>query len=198
MSIIENVGEIGRMIPNYHLLELRTIFVYELEKSLILKHRHSKRLFKLITFIALFFTSATSVTVVSAVTANDVSASSVTKKRTAVAKLAKKQVGKGYVYGATGPYSFDCSGLVQYVYKKAGDKTLPRTTYSQVAQGKKVSLKKLKKGDLLFWGSSVAPYHVGIYVGDNQFVHAATPRQGVLKQSLSAYFYPSAAKRILD
>ena len=198
MSIIENVEEIGRVIANYHLIYLRTNFAYELEKSLILKHGHSKILIKLITVIALFFTGATSVTVVSAATVNDVSASSVTKKQTAVAKLAKKQVGKRYVYGATGPYSFDCSGLVQYVYKKAGSKTLPRTTYSQVTEGKKVSLKKLKKGDLLFWGSSVAPYHVGIYVGDNQFVHAATPSQGVLKQSLSAYFYPSAAKRILD
>ena len=163
-----------------------------------MKHGHSKGLIKLIIVIALFFTGATSVTVVSAATANDVSASSVTKKRKAVANLAKKQVGKGYVYGAAGPYSFDCSGLVQYVYKTAGNKILPRTTYSQVLQGKKVSLKKLKKGDLLFWGSSVAPNHVGIYVGDNQFVHAATPSQGVLKQSISAYFYPSAAKRILD
>ena len=78
MSIIENVEEIGRMISNYHLLELKS-FAYELEKSLILKHGHSKRLVKLITFIALFFTSTTSVTVVSAATANDVSASSVTK-----------------------------------------------------------------------------------------------------------------------
>ena len=163
-----------------------------------MKHGHSKGLIKLIIVIALFCTGATSVTIVSAATADDVSASTVTKKRTAVANLAKKQVGKGYVYGAAGPYSFDCSGLVQYVYKTAGNKILPRTTYSQVLQGKKVSLKKLKKGDLLFWGSSVAPNHVGIYVGDNQFVHAATPSQGVLKQSISAYFYPSAAKRILD
>ncbi len=163
-----------------------------------MKHGHQKSLIKLITVIVLFFTSAAGATVVTATTAKVVSASAVTKKRTAVATLAKKQVGKGYVYGATGPYSFDCSGLVQYVYKKAGNKVLPRTTYSQVTQGKKVSLKKLKKGDLLFWGSSVSPYHVGIYVGDNQFVHAATPSQGVLKQSLSAYFYPSAAKRILE
>lgn len=123
--------------------------------------------------------------------------SSKTKKRNAVVKLAKKQVGKSYVYGATGPSSFDCSGLVQYVYKKAGKKTLPRTTYSQVNVGKKVSLKKLKKGDLLFWGSASAPYHVGIYVGNNQYVHAATPSQGVRKQTLSGYFYPSAAKRVL-
>lgn len=123
--------------------------------------------------------------------------SSKTKKRNAVVKLAKKQVGKSYVYGATGPSAFDCSGLVQYVYKQAGKKTLPRTTYSQVNVGKRVSLSKLKKGDLLFWGSTSAPYHVGIYVGNNQYVHAATPSQGVRKQTLSSYFYPSAAKRVL-
>ncbi|RVU70927.1 MULTISPECIES: C40 family peptidase [Lactobacillus] len=118
-------------------------------------------------------------------------------KRDAIVKLAKKQVGKGYVYGATGPSAFDCSGLVQYVYKNAADTTLPRTTYAQVNVGKSVSMKKLKKGDLLFWGSASAPYHVGIYVGNNQYVHAATPGQGVIKQTLSGYFYPSAAKRVL-
>lgn len=114
-----------------------------------------------------------------------------------IVKLAKKQVGKPYVYGATGPNAFDCSGLVQYVYKKATNETLPRTTFSQVHQGKKVSINHLKKGDLLFWGSVLAPYHVGIYVGNGQYVHAATPSQGVRKQSLSTYFYPSAAKRVL-
>ena len=120
-----------------------------------------------------------------------------TKKLNAVVKLAKKQVGKSYVYGATGPYAFDCSGLVQYVYKQAGKKVLPRTTYAQVNVGKRVSLSHLKKGDLLFWGSASAPYHVGIYVGNGQYVHAATPSQGVRKQALSGYFYPSAAKRVL-
>ena len=72
------------------------------------------------------------------------------------------------------------------------------TTYGQVTKGKKVSLSHLKKGDLLFWGSASAPYHVGIYVGDGQYVHAATPSQGVRKQAISAYFYPSAAKRVLN
>ncbi len=72
--------------------------------------------------------------------------SSKTKKLNAVTKLAKKQVGKRYVWGATGPSSFDCSGLVQYVYRKAGDKNLPRTTYSQVNVGKKSFIKALKEG----------------------------------------------------
>lgn len=126
-------------------------------------------------------------------------AASVTTKRNKVVKLAKKQVGKRYVYGATGPNAFDCSGLTSYVYSHAIGKYISRTTYSQVYQGKtvKVSTVSLKKGDLLFWGSKSSPYHVGIYVGGGQYVHAATPSQGVRKQYLSSYFWPSAAKRVI-
>ena len=126
-------------------------------------------------------------------------AASVTTKRNKVVKLAKKQVGKRYVYGATGPKAFDCSGLTSYVYSHAIGKYISRTTYSQVYQGKtvKVSTASLKKGDLLFWGSKSSPYHVGIYVGGGQYVHAATPSQGVRKQYLSSYFWPSTAKRVI-
>ncbi|MBT8904358.1 C40 family peptidase [Lactobacillus delbrueckii subsp. bulgaricus] len=126
-------------------------------------------------------------------------AASVTTKRNKVVKLAKKQVGKRYVYGATGPNAFDCSGLTSYIYSHAIGKYISRTTYSQVYQGKtvKVSTVSLKKGDLLFWGSKSSPYHVGIYVGGGQYVHAATPSQGVRKQYLSSYFWPSTAKRVI-
>ena len=126
-------------------------------------------------------------------------AASVTTKRNKGVKLAKKQVGKPYVYGATGPNAFDCSGLTSYVYSHAIGKYISRTTYSQVYQGKtvKVSTASLKKGDLLFWGSKSSPYHVGIYVGGGQYVHAATPSQGVRKQYLSSYFWPSTAKRVI-
>ncbi|MBA1393830.1 NlpC/P60 family protein [Lactobacillus sp. XV13L] len=158
---------------------------------------HRRSITKLIAIIALFCVGIGTTTVATASTTDRVSASVVTKKRNAVAKLAKKQVGKSYIYGATGPYAFDCSGLVQYVYKRAGKTILPRTTYTQVALGKKVSMKKLKKGDLLFWGSAASPSHVGIYVGNNKFVHAATPAQGVRQQTISSYFYPSEAKRVL-
>lgn len=120
------------------------------------------------------------------------------RKAARVVKLAKAEVGKSYVKGGNGPSGFDCSGLAQYVYSKAAGMELSRSTYSQVKQGKKVSMQNLKPGDLLFWGSSSAPYHVGIYVGNNQYVHAATPAQGVVKDSLSSYFYPSVAKRVLD
>lgn len=118
-----------------------------------------------------------------------------TKKRDAVVKLVKKQIGKPYIWGATGPSGFDCSGLTSYVYKNAINKTLPRTTYSQITFGKSVSVstKKLKKGDLLFWGN----YHVGIYVGNGKFVHAPAPGQNVKQQTLAS-FYPSSAKRVID
>ncbi|MDO4912603.1 MAG: C40 family peptidase [Lactobacillus sp.] len=114
-----------------------------------------------------------------------------------VITLAASEVGKSYVWGATGPESFDCSGLVQYVFKQAAGVSLPRVTYDQVKVGQEVNMKSLKPGDLLFWGSKTAPYHVGIYIGNNQYIAAATPKEGVVLQTLSQYFYPSIAKRVL-
>lgn len=113
-----------------------------------------------------------------------------------IVNLAKNQVGKNYVWGATGPDTFDCSGLVQYVYAKAGV-NLPRTTYDQVKVGQTVGLSQLQAGDLLFWGSQTAPYHVALYIGNNQYVNAATPDQGVVLQTLSSYYTPTIAKRVL-
>ena len=157
-----------------------------------------RSLVKFATVLSVVFTGISFINVPLQTQTVQAASQSKTEKRNAVVKLAKEQVGKSYVYGATGPSAFDCSGLAQYVYKKAAKKTLPRTTYGQVTKGKRVSLSHLKKGDLLFWGSASAPYHVGIYVGDGQYVHAATPSQGVRKQAISAYFYPSAAKRVLN
>ena len=121
--------------------------------------------------------------------------SAVTKKRNAIVKLAKKEIGKPYVWGAAGPYAFDCSGLTSYVYKNAINKILPRTTYGQITLGKTISVstKTLKKGDLLFWGN----YHVGIYIGGGKFVHAPAPGQNVKTQTLASFF-PSSAKRVID
>ena len=157
-----------------------------------------RNLVKFAAVLSVFFTGISFINVPNQTQTVHAAEQSTIEKREAVVDLAKKQVGKRYVYGATGPSAFDCSGLAQYVYKKAAKKTLPRTTYGQVTKGKKVSLSHLKKGDLLFWGSASAPYHVGIYVGNGQYVHAATPSQGVRKQAISAYFYPSAAKRVLN
>lgn len=125
------------------------------------------------------------------------SSTQATSKAATIVALAKQQIGKNYVWGAEGPDSFDCSGLVQYVYQKAAGVSLPRTTYDQVKVGQTVSLDSLQPGDLVFWGSATAPYHVAIYIGNNQYVNAATPEQGTILQTVSSYYAPTIAKRVL-
>jgi cell wall-associated NlpC family hydrolase len=82
------------------------------------------------------------------------------------------KLGSPYVWGATGPNAFDCSGLVQAAYRSAGI-SLPRTTYSQIDAGRRVSRSELLPGDLVFFYSGVS--HVGIYVGHGQMIHAPNP-----------------------
>lgn len=90
-------------------------------------------------------------------------------------KVAKKQLGDPYVWGATGPGAFDCSGLVQFAWRKAGVK-LPRTTWSMLdAVEKKVSLRHLKPGDLIFTGGGG---HVGMYIGHKKVINA--PHSGAV------------------
>lgn len=101
----------------------------------------------------------------------------------------KKYLGKPYVYGAAGPNSFDCSGFAQYVYKQL-NLALPRTTYTQINAGISVTKDQLKPGDLVF----TAAYHVGIYVGNNQIIHAPQEND-VVKISTIWNFY--AARRII-
>ncbi|MGV9252505.1 NlpC/P60 family protein [Streptomyces sp. NPDC003697] len=90
---------------------------------------------------------------------------------TAVA-YAYRQLGSPYVWGATGPDAFDCSGLVQAAYRAAGV-SLPRTTYAQIGAGRRVSRSDLLPGDLVFFYSGVS--HVGIYVGGGRMIHAPNP-----------------------
>ncbi|NYI96645.1 cell wall-associated NlpC family hydrolase [Streptomonospora nanhaiensis] len=98
---------------------------------------------------------------------------------------AKSQVGKPYTYGAEGPGAYDCSGLVQWAYKKAG-KNLSRTTYTQFKEGSSVARDNLRPGDLVFFYSG--PTHVGIYIGDGQMVHASSSKDRVMIVSLSDYY----------
>ncbi|MEV0745186.1 NlpC/P60 family protein [Streptomyces sp. NBC_01220] len=81
-------------------------------------------------------------------------------------------LGKPYVWGATGPSSFDCSGLTQAAYRSAGV-SLPRTTYTQINAGRRVSQSELAPGDLVFFYSGVT--HVGLYIGNGQMIHAPRP-----------------------
>lgn len=141
-------------------------------------------------------------------TTKKVASTQAPSKAGALVALAKQQVGKPYAWGANGPDSFDCSSLVQYVFKNAAGMNLPRTTYDQVkvgqtvyqksqANGQPVSANNLQVGDLLFWGSESSPYHVAIYIGNNQYVNAATPEQGTILQTMTSYFAPTIVKRVL-
>ncbi|AWZ07391.1 MULTISPECIES: C40 family peptidase [unclassified Streptomyces] len=81
-------------------------------------------------------------------------------------------IGKPYVWGATGPGSFDCSGLTQAAWRAAGV-SLPRTTYTQINAGQRISRDQLAPGDLVFFYSGVT--HVGLYIGNGQMIHAPRP-----------------------
>ncbi len=121
------------------------------------------------------------------------SANTTSSKVQAIISLAKAQIGKPYVYGAAGPYSFDCSGLTSYVFSNAAGINIGRTTYAQVSAGKRVSVSQLQPGDLIFWGN----YHVGIYLGNGQYIHAPQPGENVKVATISSYFYPSYGVRVL-
>ncbi|MFI7317936.1 NlpC/P60 family protein [Streptomyces venezuelae] len=90
----------------------------------------------------------------------------------AAVSYAYKALGSPYVWGATGPDAFDCSGLTQAAYRSAGV-ALPRTTYSQIAAGRRVPRSELRPGDLVFFYSGIS--HVGLYVGNGKMIHAPNP-----------------------
>lgn len=91
----------------------------------------------------------------------------------AAVAAAAAQIGKPYVYGATGPNSFDCSGLTGYAWKQAGV-ALPRTSQGQAGAGRSVPVSQIQPGDLVIYYSGMS--HVGIYAGNGQIIHA--PRTG--------------------
>ena len=111
-----------------------------------------------------------------------------------IVAYAKKFLGYKYVYGASGPNSFDCSGFTSYVYKHFGY-SLNRTSGGQRSNGSGVSKSDLEPGDILCFSG-----HVGIYIGGNKFIHAANPSKGVIISSLSESYYVKTyitARRIL-
>lgn len=103
-----------------------------------------------------------------------------------LASAVQKHLGVKYVWGGTTPKGFDCSGLVYYVCKQYGI-TLPRTSAQQAKAGKAVAKKDLQPGDLVFFGrSSSGPVdHVGMYIGNDTYVHAPNPDEPVMKTKLS-------------
>lgn len=107
----------------------------------------------------------------------------------------KAQLGKPYVYGATGPDSYDCSGLTQAAFASIGV-TLPRTSQEQSTAGTPVSVSNLQAGDLIFWGGEGSAYHVGVYIGNGQYLDAANPSSPVGIHQLADYM-PDWAVRVL-
>lgn len=95
--------------------------------------------------------------------------------------FARAQIGKPYVWGATGPDSYDCSGLTQAAWKAAGV-DLPRTTYDQVNAGRTVSLADAQPGDLVFFYDDIS--HVGLYIGNGMMIHAPKPGAYVREESI--------------
>ncbi len=121
----------------------------------------------------------------------------------AVSLRALSLVGTPYRYGGNTPDTgFDCSGLVNYVFRDMLDLRLPRTSRELAAvQGPKLAPERLAAGDLVFFGSGREVNHVGIYVGEGRFVHAPTSGGTVRLDHLDGYYWRdhySGARRILN
>jgi cell wall-associated NlpC family hydrolase len=109
-----------------------------------------------------------------------------------LAELAQSQIGARYRWGGTSPAGFDCTGFVMWVYSQFGVE-MPRSEAGQLATGQRVSADELAPGDLLVFANTYRAglSHVGIYLGEGQFVHAVDERHGVAVSNLwDAYWAP--------
>ncbi|MGL4450261.1 MAG: NlpC/P60 family protein [Sarcina sp.] len=126
---------------------------------------------------------------------SNVNQESTSQLQQAIVNYAESFLGTPYVWGATGPNAFDCSGLTYYVYKHFGY-YIGCTTYTQIDKGTPVSVNNLQPGDLIFWGDPAAPYHVAIYIGNGQYIQAPRPGESVDISSWNLNNI-SAARRII-
>lgn len=121
-----------------------------------------------------------------------------------IAEYALNYVGCRYVRGGQGPRKFDCSGFVYYVYKHFGYTLKPGAKNQWSLLDERVSKSELLPGDLLFFsknGRASGIFHIGIYIGDGQFVHAANPRKGLIVSGIDEAWYANrylGAKRVIE
>lgn len=110
-----------------------------------------------------------------------------------IVAYASNFLGTPYAWGANGPNSFDCSGFVKYVYAHFGV-SLGRTTTTQVNEGSYVARENLQAGDLIFFGASSNPHHVGMYVGNNSYIHSPNTGDVVKISALTRSDYLTARR----
>lgn len=110
-------------------------------------------------------------------------------KTIGIISTAKKYLKVPYVFGGTTTSGFDCSGYTGFVYKQHGI-TLPRTSEAQATAGTKIEKANLQPGDLLIFSNTYksGPSHTGIYLGNNQFIHASSEGEGVIISELNTYY----------
>ena len=126
-------------------------------------------------------------------------------KEDEILETAKNFLGVKYIWAANGPYAFDCSGFTKYVFKESGI-ALPRHSGHQANIGEKVQFQNLEKGDLVFFNTNKKftrrVNHVGIFIGDNKFIHASSAKKKVIIASFTEKkFYKNQflhARRIIN
>lgn len=119
--------------------------------------------------------------------------------RSDIVGYAAKFMGRPYVWGASGPSSFDCSGFTAYVYQAFGV-YLDHYTGSQYGSGEAVSKGNLAPGDLVFFNTYASVSHVGIYIGGGQFIHASSGSNKVTVSNLGDSYYQqryAGARRVI-
>src|SRR6478736_2418444 len=126
-----------------------------------------------------------------------------TSKASELAVRAMGMIGIHYKYGGNLPETgLDCSGLVRYVFKEAWNKELPRTSEEISQVGQKVDTKDLQPGDLVFYNTLRRGFsHVGIYLGDNKFVHSPSAGSSIRIESMDLSYWKkrfNGARRIND
>ena len=110
--------------------------------------------------------------------------------RNLMVRIARNSIGTPYKWGGNSPRSgFDCSGLMTYIHKNALGMRIPRTTAQQRDNSRTISYAQLQPGDMLFFKTGVKTNHVGIYIGNRQFIHAPSSNKRVQVAKMDSSYW---------